>query len=124
MILLGRLRKLCWFFSKKVLVFVSLLFLVVVLFVASFVSVVNGASSGVSDVVVGDEVGLLNAVGVAPNKVSYVIGLSGDIVLRDSLEIPKGKNIVLVVSEGVLSGFACLVGGDGVDTIVVKGVGH
>ncbi|MCL2642537.1 MAG: hypothetical protein FWD52_03360 [Candidatus Bathyarchaeota archaeon] len=91
---------------------------------ASFVSVVNGASSGVSDVVVGDEVGLLNAVGVAPNKVSYVIGLSGDIVLRDSLEIPKGKNIVLVVSEGVLSGFACLVGGDGVDTIVVKGVGH
>jgi hypothetical protein len=106
------------FFNKKLLALAFSL-LMVMLISVSFVSAINEASV-MPDVVVDNETELLNAIEIAPNKTAYVIGISGDIVLQNSLEIPKGKNIVLVVSD---SSFILLVGGDGMDTIIVKNGG-
>ena len=110
---------LCYSCDKLFVVFVSLLFLVV-LVSSPFLSVVNSVSSVVPDVVVGDEDELLNAIRVAPNKGSYIIGLSGDIVLQNSLEINTGKNISLIMFGDSSSGFVCLIGGMDADTIIVK----
>ena len=109
----------CAFFVKKALVFVFLLFIVMLAF--AFISVAN-SSSVVSPVVVGNETELLNAIGEAPNKKSYVIGVSENITLKSTLEIPKSKSITLIGYSGVYS-FVSLFGADGVDTIVVKSGG-
>ena len=108
------------FYSKKVVVFVSLLFMIL-LVLSSHIFVANGTL--VPDVVVGNEVELLNAVSAAPDKKSYIIGLSDDVVLKNSLEIPKNKIITLVLFGGA-SSFVCLIGSDGVDTIIVKSGGE
>jgi hypothetical protein len=110
-------------YGKKMLVFVSLFFMVVL--VSSFFVALNSGGGGsffvsgveVSDVVVGSEVELLDAIGAAPDKTFYAIGLSGDIVLASSLEIPVGKDIVLVGVGGVWR----LVGVHNQSTITVVG---
>jgi len=111
-------------YSKKVLSFVSLLFMVVLVF-SSFVLVFSGVSFfalGVEapDEVVKNEAELVKAVNAAPlDKAPYVIGFSVDIVLKKSLEIPVEKNIVLVsVGDGVWK----LVGPNKQNTITVKGL--
>jgi hypothetical protein len=104
-------------FSKKVLLFVSLLF--IALFISSpVISVVNGASTVVSDVVVRNETELLKAVGNAPDNMGYVIGLGKNIVLENVLEIPVGKNITLVS----VGGFWSLTGAEFKVAVVVYGL--
>jgi hypothetical protein len=103
-------------YSKKFLTFISLL-LIAALFFSSFILVVNKASA-VSDVVVGTEDELLNAISAAPNKKQCVIDIKGDIVLKNSLEIPKNKRITLVMFGGAY--IVSLIGGDGVDTVIVR----
>ena len=105
------------FFSKKFLAFISLLFMVV-LVSSSFISVGAGVVLVVSDVVVGDGVGLLKAVGDAPDNVEYVIGLGADVVLEKPLEISAGKSITLVSVDG----FWSLFGANKQNTIVVEGL--
>ncbi|MCL2642325.1 MAG: hypothetical protein FWD52_02245 [Candidatus Bathyarchaeota archaeon] len=72
------------------------------------------------DKLVKNESELINALSVAPSdKTVYVIGLSADIVLKKSLEIPADKNIVLVsVGDGVWK----LVGPNKQNTINVNGL--
>ena len=119
MIVTGSFKSIfCCIYSKKTFVY---LMLMTALFLSPLVLVVNGVSV-VSDIVVGNEAELLNAINVAPNKKSYVIGISDDIVLKNSLEIPKNKNITLV-KDGGTSSFVSLIGCDGVDTIIVKSSG-
>ncbi|MDR2204066.1 MAG: hypothetical protein LBE76_07225, partial [Nitrososphaerota archaeon] len=72
------------------------------------------------DVVVNSEAGLLKAIRVAPvDEASYVIGLSKDIVLKKSLEIPDGKNITLTSDGGDVAWR--LVGANNQNTINVLG---
>jgi len=101
--------KLCNFCNVRVVSVVSLLFLLVLVF-SPLVSVFNGASffvQGVEtpDKLVGTETELFNAVSEAPSdKTPYVIGISADILLKETLEIPVGKSITLVsVGDGVWS---------------------
>jgi hypothetical protein len=108
------------FFGKKFVVFVSLLFLLV-LFFLSFISVTNGASV-VPDVVVGNETELFDAISVAPNKKSHVISLNENVTLKSPLEISKNKNITLAMFGSAYVS-VCLIGSNGVDTIVVKSGG-
>ena len=109
--------------GKKTVTFISLLFMVALVFLP-FVSVFNGGSffvQGVQtpNIVVKNEAELLNAINVAPlDKTQYIIGLSVDIVLKSSLEVPSGKNIVLVSVDG----FWCLFGANKQNTIVVVGL--
>jgi hypothetical protein len=98
-------------FSKKSLLFVFLLLLVVIIFFP-LVSEVNGWVG--YNVAVKNEAELRNAISAAPDE-GYSIWISGVIVLQKSLEIPEGKVINL--------GGGRLVGGRGVDTIVVKSGG-
>ncbi|MDR0460226.1 MAG: autotransporter adhesin family protein [Nitrososphaerota archaeon] len=107
-----------YFFSKKFVIFVSLLFLLVLVF-SSSISVVIGASI-TSDVVVKNEMEILNAISEAPNKKSHIISLSENITLKNSLEIPKNKNITLIAFGG---SDACLRGSNDIDTIVIKSGG-
>ncbi|MCL2642318.1 MAG: hypothetical protein FWD52_02210 [Candidatus Bathyarchaeota archaeon] len=97
-------------FGKKTLVFVSLLFMLV-LVSSPFVFGTNDWI--VINVDVCDEVELREAISTAPGNAWHMIGVGQDIVLKESLVIPKGKMIGLV-------GDGRLVGGDGVDTIIVK----
>ncbi|MCL2642951.1 MAG: hypothetical protein FWD52_05530 [Candidatus Bathyarchaeota archaeon] len=72
--------------------------------------------------VVESEVELCDAIRASPDNSGYVyvIGVGqGGIVLEKSLEIPEGKNVGLV-SADVSAYTVCLVGGDGVDTVIVK----
>ena len=82
------------FYNRKALVFVSLLFMIGLVFSSFTPILVNGVP--IADVVVKTEVELLNAVKAAPDNRDYVIGLSKDIVLENTLEISLGKNITLV----------------------------
>ena len=109
----------CEFFAKKTSVFVFLLLMVMLAF--PFISMAN-SSSVAPPVVVGNETELLNALNEAPNKKSCVIGISENITLKKTLEIPKSKNIALIMSDSA-SIFVSLVGADGADTIVVKSGG-
>jgi hypothetical protein len=118
MIVTGSFKSnLCCIYSKKTF---SLLFIVALVF-SSFLLVTNRASA-VPDVVVGTEDELLNAISAAPNKKQYTIDISDDLVLKNSLEIPKNKRITLVVF-GRDSSFA-LIGCDGVDTVIVRSGGE
>jgi hypothetical protein len=104
-------------YGKKSLFFVSLLFLAV-LVSAPFVLVVSGVSVS-SDVVVGSEAELKDAISTASDGVVYVIGIEKDVVLENPLEIPSGKSITLV---GVGDGVWKLVGANKQDTIIVGGL--
>lgn len=112
--------KLCCLYNKKTLTFVSLL-LIVTLISSPLISVGNG-SPAVFDAVIKNEAELLNAISTAPNKKSHVIGLSENITLNNSLEIPKNKNITLALFGNAL-GFVSLIGCNGMDTIIVKSGG-
>jgi hypothetical protein len=87
-----------------------------------FFIVLNGTffklDTEASDGVVRTEAELLNAISVAPDNAEYVIGLSADIILKNSLEIPVGKTIVLV---GVGDVIWRLVGANNQNTINVAG---
>ncbi|MDR0797181.1 MAG: hypothetical protein LBE70_00460, partial [Nitrososphaerota archaeon] len=108
------------FGSKETLGFTSLLLMLMLVF-APLISVANETST-VPDVVVRNETELLNAISTAPNKKSFVIGINEDIILKNSLEIPKNKNITLVIFN-VTSSFVSLIGRDNMDTIIVKDSG-
>jgi hypothetical protein len=93
--------------SKKVLMFVFLLFMGTIVF-SPFVSMFRcgvsffATGAETADIVVKNEVELVNAVNAAPSdKTQYVISLSADITLKKFLEIPDGKNITLVGVGGV-----------------------
>jgi len=111
------------FFSKKFLVFVTLLFMVVLVF-SPFVSMFHGISfftqgAETPEKVVKNETELINTISaIASDKKAYVIGLSTDITLKNSLEIPSDKNIILVSVDG----FWRLYGADKQNTITVAGV--
>jgi len=103
-------------FSKKVLLFISLLFISTLLFSSTFTSEANGWIP--THVFVYNEVELKEAINTAPDNESYHIGLLNDIVLKESLEIPSGKMISLAGGWD-----RRLVGADGMDTIIVKSGG-
>ena len=114
----------CFFSKKAFLMFVSLIFMVVLIF-SPFVSVfcgevsffVQGAET--PNKVVKNESELVNAISVAPSgKSSYVIGLSADVTLKSFLGIPSDKNIVLVSVGGVWNIF----GANKQNTITVDGL--
>jgi len=111
------------FFSKKFLVFVSLLFMVVLVF-SPLVSVYSelsffAAGAGTPDKVVKNETELINAINAATSdKTPYSIGLNTDITLKNSLEIPSDKSITLVSVDGVWR----LYGTDKQYTITVTGL--
>ncbi|MCL2642322.1 MAG: hypothetical protein FWD52_02230 [Candidatus Bathyarchaeota archaeon] len=108
---------LLYFFSKKTLPFiVSLLFIITLLFVP-FISEVNEWIGW--DVEVKNEAELREAISVALDNTEYVIGLSKDITLEKSLDIPVGKSIVLV---GVGDVVWRLVGANNQNTISVFGL--
>ena len=87
-----------------------------VLVFLSFVSVVNCWTPVFVDVF--SEVELRDAICAAPYDKPYTIGVVGDIFLEKPLEIPSGKCIMLVGGGG------CLVGCDGMDTIIVRDGGR
>lgn len=99
------------FYNRKALVFVSLLFVVVLVF-SGFASVFNTVSpftSGASDVTVSNESELRNAINNAPTKKAYTITLNNDITLADStLTIPANKDITLTSSK--TTGYYKLIG--------------
>jgi len=101
------------FFSKKVLLFVSLLFMVVLVF-SPFISLVNGWE--VVDVYVYSEDGLRDAISAAPDNTYYRIFIGKELVIEKPLEIPEGKLIYL-------GSIGRLVGANGADTIIVKSGG-
>jgi len=110
-------NSICGLFNKKFLSFISLFFMVV--FVSStLIPEVNGQlfCGNMFHIYVETEVELVNAIDTAPDGSMYVIVLSNDIKLEESLVIPKGKIIGLVSS--------CLFGADGMDVIVVKSGGE
>jgi hypothetical protein len=109
------------FCNKKTVAFASFLCILALIF-SPLMSVANG-SSVVPDIIVGNETELLKAISSAPNKKVYVIGISEDIFLENSLEVPKNKHITLVIVSN-MSSFVALIGSDGVDTIVVKSGGE
>jgi hypothetical protein len=116
----GSKSNLCGLYSKKTLTFISLLLITALVF-SPLISIGNGAEV-VSDVVIGNEYELLKAISTAPNKKSYVIGISENIALKNLLEIPNGKNITLVMNCGT-SSFVSVIGTNGVDTVIVKSGG-
>jgi hypothetical protein len=101
---------LCCFFSKQFLIFVSLLFLVAIVF---FPFVSGDSDWIVINVDVRNEVELTGAISAAPDNAWYMIGVGQDIVLKDPLEIPNSKKIGLV-------GGGHLIGGDDAAAIIVK----
>jgi hypothetical protein len=106
---------LCGFCSRKTLVFTLLLMLTLVS--SSFISVANGQlwCGNMFEIYVENEVELREAISAAPDR-HYMIGITEDIVLEKPLEISKGKNIGL-------GGNRCLIGANGVDTVIVKSGG-
>ncbi|MCL2642324.1 MAG: hypothetical protein FWD52_02240 [Candidatus Bathyarchaeota archaeon] len=103
------------FFSKKSLLLISLLFMTTI-FVFFTIPPTNGVVADI-DIYVYSEAELRDAINVAPNNKVYRIVILEDIVLKKPLEISDNKNIEL------WSGYS-LVGGDGVDTIIVKSGGR
>jgi len=108
---------LCCLFSKKTLLFISLLFMTVLLFSSLFVLEVSGHSPPPIDVE--NEVELRAAINDPRLMRLDRIKLLKDIVLEKSLEIPDGK-FVMLIAEG--TGFS-LIGADGMDTVIVKSGG-
>ncbi len=90
------------FYRRKVLCFVSLLFVVVLVFscVVSAFSCVSLFVSGVSDKIVRNEIELRDAINNAPSKKSFTIALDNDITLTNStLTIPANKDIILTSNK-------------------------
>ncbi|MCL2642321.1 MAG: hypothetical protein FWD52_02225 [Candidatus Bathyarchaeota archaeon] len=104
---------LLYFFSRKTLPFVISLLFIITLFSSSLVS---GFYISQRDIDVYSEVELREAINAAPDNKYYEIVLKNELTLKTPLEIPKGKQI------GLLDGR--LVGGNGVDTIIVKSGGE
>ncbi len=104
-----------YFYSKKTLPLISLLFITAIV-AFPFIPNANGLWFTIHTTAV-NEVELRNAINTAPDNEAYTINI-GNITLEKPLEIPAGKVI------GLVSGGAYLIGGDGVDTIVVKSGGE
>jgi hypothetical protein len=109
-----------YFLVKNLLTLTSLLFMTTIVFFP-LISMSNGTLVE-PNVQVGNEAELLNAINTAPNKTVYVISLSENIILKNSLEIPENKNIKLTTVSGT-SNFVTLIGADGMDTIIVRSDG-
>jgi len=101
----------------KLLVLVSLLFMVAIVF--PLYSEVNGWVGVPTDATVETEAELVNAINAAPDNEWYYLVVLKSIVLEKSLEIPNGKQIYLTWYGPEV----CLIGANGVDTIVVKSGG-
>jgi hypothetical protein len=104
-------------YGKKLLMFVSLLFMATIVS-SIFISDVNGLYPDIDRVEVKTEAELRNAID-ASNNDDYIIVISKNIALEKPLEIVDGKSIILV-------GFSYdvyLIGADGLDTIIVKSGG-
>lgn len=110
-------------FSKKLFfAFISLLFITSIVFspLVSVFSEVSLFAQGTEtpNKIVKNEAELTNAISVASSdKTPCVIGLSANVVLDSSLEIPSDKNIVLTSVDGVWK----LFGADKQNTITVAG---
>jgi hypothetical protein len=105
------------FYSQKVLVFVSLLF-VIVLASSCFASAFSSVSPfvlGAPDRVVKNENELKNAVDTATG--SAIIALDNDITLTEALKIPANKDITLTSNKA--NGYYKLIGAEGMSTIFV-----
>jgi hypothetical protein len=102
------------FFSKQVLLLFVSLFFIVSLFSSPFILEANGWRAFQD--YAGDEAELIAAINTAPEDEYYAIVIWRDIVLEKPLEIPDGKFIVFGSNSR-------LVGGDGVDAIIVKSGG-
>lgn len=105
-------------FSRKFLLFISVLFMSTIVFFAP-ISDVNGWVGVPIDIRVKTEAELVNAINAAPDNEWYYIVVLKTIVLEKSLEIPDGKQIYL----SWYGPEVCLIGANGVDTIVVKSGG-
>ncbi|MCL1977839.1 MAG: hypothetical protein FWG55_07060 [Candidatus Bathyarchaeota archaeon] len=108
------------FYSRRVLFFVSLLF-VIALACSGFTSTFTGMSSfvlGVPDKIVNNETELKNALNSATGPT--IIKLNNDITITETLIIPANKDITLTSS---LFKFYKLIGASGVDTLTVEGSG-
>ncbi|MCL2134091.1 MAG: hypothetical protein FWH37_00815 [Candidatus Bathyarchaeota archaeon] len=86
---------------------------------SSLAPAVNGWVGVPTDVTVETEAELVNAINTAPNNEWYYIVVSKSIVLEKSLEIPDGKQIYL----SWYGPETCLIGANGMDTIVVRSGG-
>jgi len=102
--------------SKKFLLSVSLLFIIVLVFSCLFF-VFNNVTP---DYVVSNKTELENAVNNAVGHV--IIALDRDIQLTESLTIPANKNITLTSSNS-RNGFYRLIGANGVSALVVENGG-
>ncbi|MCL2642468.1 MAG: hypothetical protein FWD52_02995 [Candidatus Bathyarchaeota archaeon] len=108
------------FLSKKTLAFISLLFMTTILF-TPHISKANGMWTGITtSTTVGTEVELTNTINAAPYNEICVIHISKDIVLEKPLEIIDGKRILLIGYDRDV----CLIGANGMDTIIVKSGGQ
>jgi hypothetical protein len=116
---------LCGLFSKNILPFVSLFF-IVALFSSFCISEVNGVWVTI-DVKVRTETELRSAIDSSDSVSGCAIYLLETIVLEAPLEIPDGKGIVLITYEQDnpldLCSSVSLVGVDGMDTIIVRSGG-
>jgi hypothetical protein len=107
--------------GKKGLVFVSLLFMVMLVF-SCLVSALNGVSPfilGSPDRIVNNETELRDTINNAPSKTSITIALNNDISLSSTLTIPYNKDITLTSNRS--SGFYKLIGVANKAVIVVDG---
>jgi len=102
-------------FSKKTLLLISLLFIITMAF-APLIFVVNGYLT--VDATVENEIELRNAINAAPDGKGCTIAIWKNIALEKPLVIPEGKQITLGASD------FCLVGANGMDTIIVKSGGE
>jgi hypothetical protein len=108
-------------FSRKVWFFVSLVFIVVLVF-SSFVSMFSGLSLfvlGISDKGVDNEIELKNVINNSAGPT--VIALNNDIALTESLVISANKDIMLTSNKAV--GFCRLIGASGESTVIVEAQG-
>jgi hypothetical protein len=111
------------FSKKKFLVFISLLFMVSLVF-SCFISVFSDVSSfaiGMPVKIVGNEAELKNAISTAQTGSSVVIALDNNITLTETLTITAKKDITLTSNRD--NGFYALIGADGDSTITVDGEG-
>lgn len=113
-----------FFCNKKILVLISLIFIVALAF-SPFISLLScrvsffAIGAEATDKVVKNETELGNAISVAPSdNTPYTISLNDNIALKNSLEIPNGKNITLTGMGGVWK----LVGANNLNTINVVGL--
>ena len=113
-----------WLYSKKALLFISLV-VIVALTSVSLIPVTSGHMF--TGVAVGTEEELRNAIDTSDNL--YAIEILESIVLEKPLEIPNDKKIILVTFNEYnpwanYGRDISLIGPDGMDTIIVKSGGY